>query len=205
VVDADLLPDRRIIFGKFTPGPDPKGSDSRTQWFIAEKDGSNPRELVSLPGNYNGPLWAGPQGQRVLLGQLGVTGERRLLEIGVDGTGLREIRKLNDGEFGFAWTPDEKYLVYWFEKSQQSDIWLLPMQTGLFRRPGKPIRLTNGPLPYSNPYPSPDGKQIFVLGKKQRGELVRYDMKSRQITPFLSGISAVYPTFSRDGKWVAYL
>lgn len=33
---------------------------------------------------------------------------------------------------------------------------------------------------------------------------MRYDSKSRQFVPFLSGISAVEPTFSRDGKWVAY-
>ena len=59
-------------------------------------------------------------------------------------------------------------------------------------------------MPYSNPYPNPDGKQIFVLGTKQRGELVRYDMKSHQFLPFLSGISATDPTFSRDGRWVAY-
>lgn len=39
---------------------------------------------------------------------------------------------------------------------------------------------------------------------KQRGELVRYDMKSQEFTPSLSGISAIDPTFSRDGKWVAY-
>jgi len=39
---------------------------------------------------------------------------------------------------------------------------------------------------------------------KQRGELVRYDMKSNQFLPFLSGISATDPTFSRDGKWVTY-
>ena len=78
------------------------------------------------------------------------------------------------------------------------------MQTGLFRRSGKPIRLTNGPLPYSFPCPGRDGKQIFVLGTKQRGELVRYDMKSHQFVPFLSGISATDPTFSRDGKWVTY-
>ena len=78
------------------------------------------------------------------------------------------------------------------------------MQTGRFRRPEKPIRLTNGPLPYSLPTPSRDGKQIFVLGTKQHGELVRYDMKSHQFLPFLSGISVTDPTFSRDGKWVVY-
>jgi Tol biopolymer transport system component len=78
------------------------------------------------------------------------------------------------------------------------------LKAGLFRRPGKPIRLTNGPLPYTDARASRDGKQIFVLGTKQRGALVRYDMKSHQFQPFLSGISATDPTFSRDGKWVAY-
>src|SRR5262249_16274796 len=97
----------------------------------------------------------------------------------------------------------KKYLVYQSATAQESDIWLLP-KTALFRRRGKPIRLTNGPLPYSYPCPSRDGKQIFALGTKQRGELVRYDMKSHQFEPFLSGISATDPTFSRDGKWVAY-
>jgi Tol biopolymer transport system component len=81
---------------------------------------------------------------------------------------------------------------------------LLPQQTGFFRRPGKPIRLTDGPLPYSNPYPSRDGKQIFVLGTKRRGELVRYDMRTHEFKPLLAGISATDPTFSKDGRWVAY-
>ena len=78
------------------------------------------------------------------------------------------------------------------------------MQTGIFHRSRKPIRLTNGPLSYSGARPSRDGKQIFAIGTKQRGELVRYDMKSHQFVPFLSGISAIDPTFSRDGQWVAY-
>jgi Tol biopolymer transport system component len=94
--------------------------------------------------------------------------------------------------------------VYQAGTEPQSDIWLLPMKKRLFGRVGEPIRLTNGPLPYSFPCPSRDGKQIFVLGSRQRGELVRYDIKSKQLVPFLSGISATDPTFSRDGKWVAY-
>jgi WD40-like Beta Propeller Repeat len=66
------------------------------------------------------------------------------------------------------------------------------------------VRLTDGPLAYSSAMPSRDGKQIFAFGTKRRGELVRYDMKSQQFIPFLSGISAIDPTFSRDGQWVAY-
>jgi serine/threonine protein kinase len=204
--EADILPDDRIVFAKVTSGNDPKGADSRTHWFIADKDGSNPHELVSVPG-FNEEFWVSPDGRRVLISQQ-VNRDRRLFEIGVDGAGLREIRRINNNECCFIWTPHEKYLAYQSWNSQQpgkqSDIWLLPMQTGLFHRPGKPLRLTNGPIPYSNPYTSPDGRQIFVLGTKQRGELVRYDAQSHEFRPFLSGISATDPTFSRDGKWVAY-
>jgi WD40 repeat protein len=85
------------------------------------------------------------------------------------------------------------------------DLWALPMETGLFYRSGGSIRLTAGPLSYTGAIPSRDGKQIFAIGTKRRGELVHYDVKSHQFLPFLSGISAIDPTFSRDGNWVAYI
>jgi Tol biopolymer transport system component len=201
VTNADIFPDGRIVFAKFVPGTDAKGTDQRADWFIADKDGSNPHKLVSLRGDF-GFVSAAPDGQRILLSEEQGS-DRRLLDLAADGTGLREIRKLTD-EYGFRWTRDEKNIVYQSGTASRSDIWLLPIQTGLFRRPGKPIRLTNGPLPYSRPTPSRDGKQIFVFGTKQRGELVRYDVMSQQLLPFLSGISATDPTFSRDGKWIAY-
>jgi non-specific serine/threonine protein kinase/serine/threonine-protein kinase len=199
---ADILRDGRLLFAKFIQPTGRTGTVGRTRWFIAEKDASNPRELISFPG-FPGVAWGSPDGRRILLTQE-LTGDRKLFGIAPDGTGLREIRKINDDEDNFIWTQDEKYLVYQSGSARQSDIWLLPMKTGPFGQPGKSIRLTNGPLPYSEPYPSPDGKQIFVLGTKLRGELVRYDMQSHEFTPILSGISASDPTFSRDGKWVAY-
>jgi WD40 repeat protein len=78
------------------------------------------------------------------------------------------------------------------------------MKTGFFPRSRQPFQLTNGPLLYEKPVPSRDGKQVFAVGIKQRGELVRYDVNSKQFVPILSGISAFNPTFSSDGKWVAY-
>src|SRR5262249_56738831 len=54
------------------------------------------------------------------------------------------------------------------------------------------------------PAPSRDGNQVFAFVIKKRGEVVRYDTAARQFVPFLSGISAFDPTFSSDGKWVAY-
>jgi hypothetical protein len=68
-----------------------------------------------------------------------------------------------------------------------------------------PVRLTNGPISYSSFAASPDGKQIFAVGAQRRGELVRYDPKTREFLPYLGGISAADPTFSHDGKWMAYM
>lgn len=83
-------------------------------------------------------------------------------------------------------------------------MWAVSTQAGWFRPAPPPVRLTNGPLSFSGPTLSKDGKQIFALGIQQRGELVRYDMQSKRLVPFLSGVSAIQPTFSRDGQWVAY-
>jgi Tol biopolymer transport system component len=52
---------------------------------------------------------------------------------------------------------------------------------------------------------SPDGKKLYVIGQQLRGELVRFDSKSRQWVPYLSGISAEFADFSRDGQWVTYV
>jgi len=79
------------------------------------------------------------------------------------------------------------------------------MNAGFLGKPPAPIQITNGPLSYMRPSPSRDGKRVFTIGIKRRGELVSYDMNSKRFVPVLSGISAMNPSFSRDGQWVAYL
>lgn len=103
-----------------------------------------------------------------------------------------------------AWTPDGRYLIHQSLRSGVWDLWTRPVRPRLFRAGQAEVRLTNGPLSYTNPVVSRDGKRVFALGSKARGELVRYDEQIRQLVPFLSGISATDPTFSRDGQWVAY-
>jgi eukaryotic-like serine/threonine-protein kinase len=183
------LPDGRIVFTK------------KTDLFVADHDGSNPRKLLSLPGEVFVPH-VSPDGRRVVF-TLVVNDVASLIEVAVDGTGLRTIvpgPRVSCGQ----WTPDGKFLLYAVQSENSKDIWALPLRTDLFHRPQQPIRLTNGPLSYENVGTSRDGKHLFAVGTRQRGELVRYDLQSQQFVPFLSGISAVGPTFSRDGKWVAY-
>ena len=76
--------------------------------------------------------------------------------------------------------------------------------TWLSRGMSKPVRLTQGPLSYGDPVPSRDGRKLFVVGEKPRGELVRFDPRAGRFVPYLSGISAHGVEFSRDGEWIAY-
>ena len=185
---ADFFPDGRFVFSTV------KGL------YVADKDGSNPRQLYFGPGEEAYNPTVSPDGRRIAFGKR-TADSFALAEIAPDGTGFRILLQ---GPAGAKWSSDGNYVVYRIGIGLGSDLWALPMQTGLFHRSREPIRLTNGPLVYTSPRASRDGKQIFSIGNQERGELVRYDVKSHQFVPFLSGISAIDPTFSRDGQWVAY-
>jgi len=109
------------------------------------------------------------------------------------------------GEVAGNWTRDGKYFLFQTEHKGRWDLWALPENTGVFHHSASPLQLTNGPLSYESPVGSREGKQIFAVGSKKRGELIRYDSKSRQFVPYLTGISAVESRVSPDGKWIIYV
>jgi Tol biopolymer transport system component len=67
------------------------------------------------------------------------------------------------------------------------------------------VQLTVGQMNALAPLPSKDGKRVFIIGSSRRGEVTRYDPKTRQFTPYLSGLSAEGISFSKDGDRVAYV
>jgi DNA-binding winged helix-turn-helix (wHTH) protein/Tol biopolymer transport system component len=195
VQDATFFPDGRILFSR------------QGDLYVSEQDGSSPRKIVSVDGVIREPS-VSPDGQRLVFtiwSHLPLV-PMSIVESGADGSGLQPLVLSSETRrFCCAqWGPDGRYVIFRSRNEGRLDLWLLPTKDGFFQRAQKPIELTNGPLSYSFPFPSRDGKQIFALGIKQRGELVRFDVKANQFVPFLSGISAFNPTFSRDGNWVAY-
>src|SRR5262249_14118643 len=87
----------------------------------------------------------------------------------------------------------------------RTDIWAIREKPTLFGRSNhKPMQLTTGPMGFGGALPARDNKGIFVIGWQPRGELARYDLKSQQFVPYMSGISAEGLAFSTDGLWVAY-
>jgi len=175
--------------------------------FLAKSDGSEPHKLVSAPDRAYYPAWS-PDGTaiRFNVGAVGAsTPTGPLYQVAVNGTNLHPLVPgwhTPPEECCGQWTPDGRYFVF----QSQGNIWALAEKRNLLGNTnGQPVQLTSGPMNFSSPLPSKDGKKLFVVGALARGELVRYDTRSAEFIPFLSGISADSVSFSKDGQWVAYV
>ena len=177
--------------------------------YIASHDGSGPRKLLSIPGIASS-LIISPDGNRIRFA-IGnpFSGNTALWEARVDGTGLHALLPGWNNparECCGRWTSDGRYFVFVSTNNKGTNIWALPeRQSFLQSGPPAPLQLTTGPLSFSDALPSQDGSKLFVVGSQPRGELVRYDTRSQQFLPFLSGISASELDYSRDGQWVVYV
>lgn len=174
--------------------------------FVAKADGSEPHKLAEVGGDILHVTWS-PDGRHLRFDSsetAGTTDQQMEWEVAADGTGLHRLLAgwhTPPNECCGRWTPDGKFFVF----QSDSQIWALPKSGRLFQSDAKPIQLTSSPLSLSSPLPSKDGKKLFLIGRAYRGELTRYDAKSKQFLPFLGGISAEYIDFSKDGQWVAYV
>jgi Tol biopolymer transport system component/DNA-binding winged helix-turn-helix (wHTH) protein len=176
--------------------------------YQANADGTDPHRLATVSGEPNG-LHFSPDGSRIRFSIARPESDSSALwEIRSDGG---DLHPLSPGwhsppvECCGVWTPDGRYYLF-VSGFPRSDVWALREPTGLFRRRSSmPFQLTTGPLSFTSLTPSTDGRKLFVQGSQGRGELVRYDAKSHEFVPFLSGISAGELDFSRDGRWVTYV
>ncbi len=132
-----------------------------------------------------------------------------LWEVGADGNHLHPLLpgwNSPPSECCGVWTHDGKYYIFQSDKGGSTNLWAIrEAGSSLHRVSHEPVQLTSGPVGAGTPLVGLDGKKLFVLTKHRRGELVRYDAKSRAFVPYLSGISAAFLDFSKDGQWVAYV
>ena len=177
------------------------------QLFVAKADGTEPRTLVTMkaPAGVIDPVWS-PDGTKLRFdAQESLAKPTFLWEVSVDGTGLHRLlprwSSPSDYECCGKWTADGKYFVF----RSRGQIWALPRKRWFMYSEPKPIQLTSSPMALSFTYPSKDGKKLFLVGRTFHGQLMRYDLKSGQFSPFLGGISADMVAFSKDGQWVAYV
>jgi serine/threonine protein kinase len=208
--DASLFPDGRLLYAL--------GS----VLYVAASDGSNPRKLFELaPYVSEKPRVlpdkrlvafpkVSPDATKIVFNTLDANNQLgTIFEMKSDGTNVHQLLK---GELQSLprdiccamWTPDGTYLVFQGKNEEQWDVWAVRYANQVLHERPRPVRLTNGPLSYSLGAISRDRKQIFVTGTQRRGELVRYDNELREFVPYMGGISVLEPSFSIDGKWMAY-
>jgi serine/threonine protein kinase/Tol biopolymer transport system component len=179
--------------------------------YIANGDGSASRKLADLPGplavgvvDGTSPVWS-PDGQKIALNLFDSKGISHLWELSADGKNVHEMFPgwhQQQGECCGSWTPDGKYFVF----ESQGQIWAARMAGSFFHKVNlEPVELTAGTVSYSYPVPSKDGKTLFAVAGFRRGELERYDARTKAFVSFLGGISAQDVSFSKDGQWVAYV
>jgi serine/threonine protein kinase/Tol biopolymer transport system component len=193
---AVWAPNGRLLFAK--------GNDLH----LAEHDGTAPRKLATAP-DFPVSLHFSPDGTRIRFTVFSVNNARTIWELNSDGSSLHPLFpgwNNPPNECCGSWTPDGRYYFFQAQRDGASNIWVLAEPSSPLRRVARqPVQLTTGPLSFSVPVPSKDGKKLFVIGSQLRAELVRYDFKSGEFVPYLGGISAGELDFSRDGKWVAYV
>jgi Tol biopolymer transport system component len=177
--------------------------------YLAKADGNSVHKLTTVPGTAT-ELRFSPDNSNIRFTlQKSDFSNSSIWEVRTDGTNLHPLLPgwhISDAECCGVWGVDGHYYFFISVAFGVSNIWVLREPMGvLHRQASGPFQLTTGPMSLTFLTPSRDGKRLFADGRQQRAELVRYDIKSGQFVPFLSGISAGDVSFSRDGKWVTYV
>jgi serine/threonine protein kinase/Tol biopolymer transport system component len=177
--------------------------------YACNVDGSDSRELITVPGVPFAPRFS-PDGRRLRF-TIRDTNLRTssIWEVSADGKDLHPV--LPDWnkpaqEFGGAWTPQGEYFLFESTRDHTQNVWALRERASWVRKAGsEPTQLTVGPLLFSNPTPTVDGKKLFVIGQQRRFDLIGLNSKARQFSIYLPGVSAGEADIQHNGEWIVYV
>lgn len=178
--------------------------------YQISQDGTNARRFISTTGLPNRFSWS-PNG-RVLRFSLSAikTETSSLWEVSYDGTNLHRLLSGWNNSAGVccgSWTGDGKYYIFSAARGGHWNIWAIRERGSFFRRTHRrPVQLTFGPTDTAEPIAEKEGNRIFfIAGTGLSENLVRYDSKTRQFVPYLSGILFVTdPVAFWHNEWIAY-
>jgi serine/threonine protein kinase/Tol biopolymer transport system component len=178
--------------------------------YTCTPDGSDSRELLKVSG-IPFALRFSPDGSRLRF-TIQDTNQHTssLWEVTADGHGLHAVLpnwNQPAQELGGTWTPNGDYFLFTSTRDHAQKIWARREKTPLFRKAAaEPTQLTVGPLMFSDPTPSLDGKKLFVIGQQRRFDLIGLNSKSQQqFSIYLPGVSAGEADIHPDGQSMTYV
>ena len=184
---------KQIAFGK--------GSDI----FLADSLGRVERKIITATGPTSSIRFS-PDGTRLRFTASNFkANSSSIWEVRADGSSLHPILSgwpEQSSECCGVWSPDGRYYLF---IHGEDEIYARRESGRLFRSASFPVAVTAGPMHFGSFALSPDGKKILADGWVPHSEMVRYDSKAQAFVSFLSGISADYVDFSRDGEWIVYV
>jgi Tol biopolymer transport system component/DNA-binding winged helix-turn-helix (wHTH) protein len=179
--------------------------------FSATRGAANIQKLAEVEG-FISHLRLSPDGTHVRFTLEDPAQTRsELWEMSADGQNLHRLfsnRSASAADCCGSWTPDGRYYV--FERVQndglfQRGLWAIRESRSPFHpTPPEPVPITIGPLDWLNPIVSRDGRTVYAVGSQSRGELVHYNLRTKEFDPF-PGTSLTELDFSRDGQWVTFV
>ena len=185
---------------------------SGSELSVLNADGTGARRVAVLPpGDISQPRWS-PRGDRIRLTVHTRDREHlvsRLWEVAVDSGGLRPLLAGWDTppteRFG-VWTSRGDYFVFSSERAGRRDLWAIREPRSILdwtRR--EPIQLTQGPIVFGYPLVVGGDGSIYTVGQVQKVGLVQLQRPSGRFVSTLSGIPAIWVTWSPDRKSITYV
>jgi len=174
--------------------------------YVGGPDGSNPRRLTAVPGDVRELAWS-PDGREISFGGIG-PGGGSLWQMRTDGSGARHPPSgwgSSGCWAGGVWTPDGKYFIFDSLHAEHCVPTAVRVPRGV-QWPSQPRPLSSGPVDFGPFTASAVGARLYALGMTGlRSQVQRLDARVGKFLPYLSGLSADYVDFSRDGEWIAYV
>lgn len=202
--------DLRVYDATFTPDGNTIIYDDQRAIFKANRDGSQPRKILSIADGY--PFWSRVSPDGALL-RFSIFNPKlhttSLWEANTDGSHLRQLfAGLVDptNECCGTWTTDGKYFVFQTLHKGITSLWATREKGEWWQKVNRtPVNLTAGQMDAESPLPSRDATKIFFVGSERKDEIIRYEPSTRSFMPYLTGLSAESLAFTADGKKIAYV
>ena len=182
---------------------------SGTEIFASDTAGTSPHKILTANGR---PYWIrfSPDGSRI---RFSVLDEKlrtsTLWEAQADGSSPKQLLvgwKTPANECCGNWTSDGKYYIFQANQGGVANIWSMRDKRDWWHKTSdQPVQLTVGGMSSQSPLPDRGGSRVFFIGSNRRGEVMKFDAKTREFSPYLQGISAEGLAFSKDGSRVAYV